>query len=312
MSTVSQRKKVPVFVEPFLGFPSTLEDGYTQTPNAWFNILLKIDNMAELKIVLYIIRHTWGFRDEDGERDLSKKITTDEFAYGRKLKDGSRFDSGTGLGLTSIKDGVKKALEHRYIFCEVDDSDLARIKKNYGLNLLDEEEEDNSDGRNPTTDSHNVTTDSQNATSNGHNPTASSTQSDQRSEKETPDTNSKKETEEKDALSPFFFQALSFIKEKKTVSFLELEKYMHRFIAVRGHTTINLKFKNLAAWTGSTHDFLQVILDLQGSGQASINLSVASRYPAKGRRPRLPVATVEQDYEELHWYPMVITYTGKE
>jgi len=66
--------------EIFQGFPVALDDGYTQVPNEWFNILLGIDNMAELKIVLYVMRHTWGFRDEDGERDLTKKITTDEFA----------------------------------------------------------------------------------------------------------------------------------------------------------------------------------------------------------------------------------------
>lgn len=290
----------------FLGFPVALEEGYTQVPNAWFTIILKIDNMAEMKIVLYVIRHTWGFRNEDGERDLSKKITTDEFAYGRKLRDGSRFDSGTGLGLTAVKEGVKKAIEHKYLLCEVDDNDLARIKKHYGLNLL-EEEEDLSDGRNPTIDSRNVTTDSQNTATDGHNPTSNESQSDHRSEKETSDTNPSEENGVKEAHTPFFHQALSFIKERDGVTFAELEKYMHRFMKVRGHTMINLKYKNLVAWTGTSPEFFQVVVDLQNSGHLCIRLCPESRYE-KGRKLRLPVTSKEGDYEELHWYPMTIAY----
>jgi hypothetical protein len=282
----------------FLGFPATLEEGYTQMPNEWFNILLKINNMAELKVVLYVIRHTWGFQDADGERDIYKKITTDEFAYGRRRKDGTRFDGGTGLGLTAVKEGAKKAIEHGYLFCEVDDSDLARIKKHYGLNLL--AEDTNSDGRNPTTDSHNLAT-------NGHNPTTRETYNDDRSEKETRDKNLAKETCVKEALSPFFLQALSFIKEREEVTFADLEKYMHRFMRVRGHTSIDMKHENLVAWTGSSPEFLWVLIDLQNSGHIYLALTDESRY-SKGRRPHLPVTDKEEKHETLHWYPMILIY----
>jgi len=85
---------------------------------------------------------------------------------------------------------------------------------------------------------------------------------------------------------------------------------MHRFIGVRGHTIIRLKHKNLAAWAGSTQEFHQVIVNLQESGEVSLVLSTEEKY-VKGRKPRLPVATRAIDHDELHWHPMVITYTGK-
>lgn len=70
--------------EVFPGFPTCLEDGFTPFPNAWFDIIMQIDNVAELKVVLYVARHTWGYQDRDGERERSKKIALDEFAHGWK------------------------------------------------------------------------------------------------------------------------------------------------------------------------------------------------------------------------------------
>lgn len=172
------KKERPVFP----GFNTSFK-GFSQLPNEWLDeIISQIDNVAELKVVLYIYRHTWGFQekktspDEPAKHDEVKQITTDEFAHGRKRKDGSRMDNGTGLGLTAVKDGVAKAIKHGYIFCEVDDSDRARIKKFYGLKMQ------NSDGRNPTTDSHN-------ATSNDRNSTTDKSDSNQRTEKYTRERN---------------------------------------------------------------------------------------------------------------------------
>lgn len=117
--------------EPFEGFPG-VEDGYTQFANAWFDILSRINNLAEYKIVMYVIRHTRGYGDE------CKRIRREEFAHGRKRRDGSRIDSGTGLGMTAVKDGVRKAKEHGYILCDVDDSNPWRKKYYYYLNMRDD------------------------------------------------------------------------------------------------------------------------------------------------------------------------------
>ncbi len=180
---VPAKKEKPVFP----GFNTTFK-GYSQLPNEWLDeICSQIDNVAELKIVLYIYRHTWGFQekkispDEPAKHDETKQITTDEFAHGRKRKDGTRMDNGTGLGLTAVKDGVARAIKHGYIVCETDDRDRARIKKSYGLKMQ------NSDGRIPTADSHNPT-------SKNRNPTSDETGSDHRTEKDTGAANQLKES----------------------------------------------------------------------------------------------------------------------
>lgn len=116
----------------FAGF-STPSDGYgyTQLPNELFDILDQIESLTELKIILYILRHTWGFQ----EHNKLKKITTDEFMHGRKRKDGTRMDKGTGLSDYGVKDGIAKALKHGIIVCEVDNRDKGRIKKWYGIKV---------------------------------------------------------------------------------------------------------------------------------------------------------------------------------
>jgi len=110
------------------------EAGHTRMPNNFFEAVAQIDNMAELKVVLYVARHTWGFQ----EFDEHKRITTDEFVHGRKLKNRERMDSGTGLGLTSTKEGITKAIAHGFLECEMDYSDLARVQKSYRLKMKDE------------------------------------------------------------------------------------------------------------------------------------------------------------------------------
>ncbi len=110
---------------------------YTRIPNNFFEALALIDSLAELKIVLYIMRHTWGFQ----EYDIFKRITTDEFVYGRMLRTGERMDNGTGLSSGSVKQATAKAVDHGFLEVEIDYRDMARIKKSYRLKLRDTEED---------------------------------------------------------------------------------------------------------------------------------------------------------------------------
>lgn len=114
----------------FIGFskPTT---NFFHMPNEWTNITADIDNLAELKIVEYVLRHTWGFQ----EYGISKTISTDEFMYGRKRTDGTRMDRGTGLSKQSVIDGVQRAIDDGYLICTIDSADKARIKKSYILNM---------------------------------------------------------------------------------------------------------------------------------------------------------------------------------
>jgi len=108
-------------------------------PNTWIEVCAQITNLAELKVIQYVLRHTLGYQ----EYGKAKAITIDEFMYGRKRQDGTRLDSGTGLKSDrSVKDGLKAALKHGYLVCEVDATDRARIKKSYALKMVTEPEGD--------------------------------------------------------------------------------------------------------------------------------------------------------------------------
>src|SRR6266567_6584010 len=117
-------------VEVFAGFVSPTKN-FFHLPNNWTDIIAEIDNLAELKVVTYIARHTWGYH----EYGIAKTISVDEFMHGRRRHDGSRMDKGTGLSNHSVIDGLKAAIKHGYLVCEIDTSDLARVKKSYALKM---------------------------------------------------------------------------------------------------------------------------------------------------------------------------------
>jgi len=100
-------------------------------PNTWTDITAEINNIAELKVVEYILRHTWGFK----EYGVMKHITIDEFVHGRRRQNGSRMDRGTGLSERAVYDGLRKAVENGLVDEETDDSDRGRIKKFYSLHM---------------------------------------------------------------------------------------------------------------------------------------------------------------------------------
>lgn len=113
----------------FSGFEKPTSN-FCRIPNQFFDLLPSFATRSELIVVLYILRHTWGFDDD------SKKITLDEFVNGRKRKDGSRIDSGTGLTKPSVVSGIKSAVEHQFIIVDKDDKDKARKERTYSLSRL--------------------------------------------------------------------------------------------------------------------------------------------------------------------------------
>lgn len=112
----------------FEGFDIPRENWF-RLPNAWTDIMAGMDSLAEIKVVMYVLRHTWGFQ----EYAQWKCLTADEFANGRRREDGSRIDSGTGLSERSVWNGIQSAVDHGYLECQTDTTDRARIKKSYRL-----------------------------------------------------------------------------------------------------------------------------------------------------------------------------------
>ena len=150
------------------------EANFFRLPNEWTDITAKITSLAEMKLVEYVLKHTWGY----SEFDMVKKITTDEFMNGRKKKDGTRIDIGTGLSKPSVIAGLKSAVEHGLLTEEVDDSDKARIKKCYKLRMKTSLDENNTESNDPHADVKNVNIGVKNFNSRGK-------QSLHRSEKDT-------------------------------------------------------------------------------------------------------------------------------
>lgn len=116
----------------FAGFEPPIKNFFS-LPNEMTNVIAHITNLAELKVILYVMRHTWGFH----EYGICKAITTDEFMHGRKRADGTRMDEGTGLSNRSVIDGLRAAVEHGYLICKVDTSDQARVVKSYALKMAE-------------------------------------------------------------------------------------------------------------------------------------------------------------------------------
>ena len=114
----------------FNGFPEA-QTNYTKVPNA---LLEAMDLLTgnELKVVLYVVRHTWGYQDSE-----PRKLTNDEFENGRKRRDGTRMDGGVGLSKPTIISSIKGATKKGFLVVETDASDSARVKKYYGLNMAE-------------------------------------------------------------------------------------------------------------------------------------------------------------------------------
>lgn len=73
---------------------------FTQTPDDLFDVLMARLSEAELKVLLYIIRRTFGF----GKR--ADAISLNQMIDGIKTRDGQVLDTGTGLSRSSVRRGV--------------------------------------------------------------------------------------------------------------------------------------------------------------------------------------------------------------
>ena len=93
----------------FQGFkPRQDLTGFTAIPNEWFDeVMGKIDNLAELKVVQAVFRKTYGWVEGWAEDKAVYKME-DAISY-------SQFAEMTGLSSASISEGLKRAIAHGYI-----------------------------------------------------------------------------------------------------------------------------------------------------------------------------------------------------
>lgn len=123
----------------FVGFEKP-KSNYSKLPHSLIEALPLIDSLAEMKVILYVLRHTWGFQ----EYQDAKRITMDEFERGRKSK-GVRLDSGINMVRNSIRDGIDRAVKHGFLIQESDGRDAGRQSFVYYLNILEDDTRSNVD-----------------------------------------------------------------------------------------------------------------------------------------------------------------------
>lgn len=78
---------------------------FTQVPDQLFDVLMPELSESELKVVLYVIRRTFGFGKS------SDAISTNQMIDGITTRDGRVLDWGTGLSRSSVRRGVTGLVE---------------------------------------------------------------------------------------------------------------------------------------------------------------------------------------------------------
>jgi len=88
-----------------VGFTRPTEN-YFKVPKSWIAVIRNIGSAAVILAVEYLIRHSWGYRNQHGIW-----LTAEEVANGRKYSDGRRYDNGTGFALATVQRALKQASE---------------------------------------------------------------------------------------------------------------------------------------------------------------------------------------------------------
>src|SRR5258707_9477912 len=86
-------------------FNGFAEANTTPVPDVLFDELLSELSGAELKVLLYIIRRTFGFKK------TSEQISLQQVRMGITTRDGRVLDRGTGLSLSATQSAIKGLIE---------------------------------------------------------------------------------------------------------------------------------------------------------------------------------------------------------
>lgn len=85
---------------------------YTQTPDEFFDIIAPHLSESELRVMLYIIRKTFGWKADEDDISISQMVA------GVIKRNGERLDHGTGLSKSSVIRGVKGLVDKGLIVAQ--------------------------------------------------------------------------------------------------------------------------------------------------------------------------------------------------
>lgn len=90
----------PIGKEPFR-FDGFASPNTTAIPDVFFDLLAPNLSEAELRVLIYIMRRTFGFKKE------SDTISLKQMVEGIATRDGRRLDRGTGMSKPGVTKGVR-------------------------------------------------------------------------------------------------------------------------------------------------------------------------------------------------------------
>jgi Bacteriophage replication protein O len=93
-------------------WPGFENPNYTPIPDEFFDVLMTQLSEAELRILLYICRRTFGFRKR------ADAISINQMLKGITTRDGRQLDNGAGLSKNGLMRGLKGLIEKEIIFVE--------------------------------------------------------------------------------------------------------------------------------------------------------------------------------------------------
>jgi hypothetical protein len=113
-----------------LQFTGFLSPRYTQVPDELFDELMAYLSGAELKVLLYIIRRTFGFKKD------TDTISLNQICRGITTKKGEVLDSGTGLSQNAVLGALKGLIAKNAIVAKRNSSpEKGHEPTTYSLNI---------------------------------------------------------------------------------------------------------------------------------------------------------------------------------
>ena len=112
-------------------FPGFQKPNYTPVPDEVFDLLLPELSGAELKVLLYVIRRTFGFNKR------VDRISKSQLERGIRCQNGDVLDHGTGLSRRAVRSAIKTLVEKSVLTKTMSFSpNSGHEATEYGLNLL--------------------------------------------------------------------------------------------------------------------------------------------------------------------------------
>jgi hypothetical protein len=121
--------------DPTFRFEGFRLPNYTQTPNEFFDELAPKLTEAELRVLIYVIRRTFGFHKK------AEAISLSQMTEGITTRDGRVLDIGTGMSRSAVWRGAKGLVEKGVIGVERVQSENGEYETNvYSLRFAEETE----------------------------------------------------------------------------------------------------------------------------------------------------------------------------